>query len=161
MRDPAIGMMTGLAALLLTACQAEPVANYSEASSPVATPAANTDDATNAAAPAAVPPAAQPSARYRFTGTEPFWGGTIEGSTILYRTPDDQAGKTISATMTKEGAATRYSGMLDGQPFILALTPGTCSDGMSDTVYPISAALTVKGEERRGCANPIVGSGKP
>ena len=60
--------------------------------------------------------------------------------------------------MTKEGAATRYSGTLDGQPFVLTLTAGTCSDGMSDTVYPLSAALTVNGEQRQGCANPIVGT---
>jgi uncharacterized membrane protein len=148
-----------LAALMLAACRAEPVANDIAAPLPeIATPPAEAVSETNAAEPAAEPQAAQPVVRYRFLGTEPFWGGTIDGATILYRTPEDQAGKTITATATKEGAATRYSGALDGQPFILTLTPGTCSDGMSDTVYPLNAALTVHGEQRQGCANPIVGT---
>ena len=158
MREPVIGMMS-LAALMLAACQAEPAASNVAATVPnIAAPPANAVGETNAAAPAAAPQVAQPTARYRFTGTEPFWGGTIDGSTILYRTPDDLAGKTITATVTKDDSATRYSGTLDGQPFILTLTPGTCSDGMSDTVYPLKAALTVHGEQRQGCANPIVGT---
>lgn len=148
-----------LAILLLTACRAEPVANDTEDK------VGNTDTVAavpaNSAEPAAAAPAAQPTARYRFTGTEPFWGGTIDGAEILYQTPDDQAGKTILATVSQEGGATRYSGALDGQPFILKLTPGTCSDGMSDTVYPLHAVLAVRGEPRQGCANPIVGTGKP
>ena len=73
--------MMSLAALMLAACKTEPVANNGEATVPdVAAPPANAVGETNAAA-AAVPPAAQPAARYRFIGTEPFWGGTILGST--------------------------------------------------------------------------------
>lgn len=145
------------AALLLAACQADSAANGTDAATidreVVATAPAN------AAAPATPPPLSEPAtARYRFTGTEPFWGGTIEGAAILYRTPEDQAGQSIAAAVSKEGAATRYSATLDGQPFILVLTPGTCSDGMSDTVYPLKAALTVQGEQRSGCASPLVGS---
>ena len=161
MRDPTIAMIS-LAACVLAACQAEPAANIAEASGPeVAASPANSADEANNAATVVIPPSAKPIARYRFTGTEPFWGGTIDGSVILYQTPEDQAGKTIKATMTKTAAAARYSGTLDGEPFILTLTPGTCSDGMSDTVYPLSAALTVHGEHRQGCANTIVGAGKP
>ena len=142
-----------VAAALLAACQADPAAEKSsEATIPANIAGANT------AAPVAIPPAAQPAGRYRFTGTEPFWGGTIDGSKLLYQTPEDQAGNAIAATVIKEGAATRYSGTLDGQPFVLVLTPGTCSDGMSDTVYPLVAALTVHGEQRKGCANPLVGA---
>ena len=50
MREPIIGMMS-LAALMLTACEAEPVANYGAATVPdVAAPAANAVGETNAAA---------------------------------------------------------------------------------------------------------------
>lgn len=145
-----------LAALLLAACRAEPdkAGQGNEGEVAETAPA-------NSAEPAAAPPAAKPTARYRFTGTEPFWGGTIDGATILYQTPDDQAGETIAATVTTEGATTRYSAMLDGKPFILKLTPGTCSDGMSDTVYPLHAVLAVHGEPRQGCASPIVGTSAP
>jgi uncharacterized membrane protein len=31
----------------------------------------------------------------------------------------------------------------------------SCSDGMSDTVYPIEAMLKVSGEVLRGCAEPL------
>ena len=145
-----------LTALLLAACRAEPnEAEQSNAAEVTATAPANVAEA------AAPPPAAKPTARYRFTGTEPFWGGTIDGATILYQTPDDQAGERITATVTTEGATTRYDAMLDGKPFILKLTPGTCSDGMSDTVYPLHAVLAVHDEPRQGCASPIVGASAP
>ncbi len=154
---PSIAPTMAVAALVLAACKADPAAND------VAENLGNTEVAASAAAnraePAAAPPAAPPTARYRFTGTEPFWGGTIDGATILYQTPDDQAGETITATVTTEGTTTRYSGTLDGKPFILKLTPGTCSDGMSDTVYPLHAVLAVRGEPRQGCASPSVGAG--
>jgi len=146
-----------LATLLLVACQAEPAIENGPKSQPAAT-AGNLVE-TNRDVAVTIAPAVEPAAlRYRFTGTEPFWGGTIDGSAILYRTPDDIDGEAIAATVSKVGAATRYSGTLDGQPFVLTLTPGTCSDGMSDTVYPISAALSVLGEERQGCAAPVVGA---
>lgn len=152
------GAAMAIAMLLLSACRAQPVTNkvaqnVGEADAVATAPA-------NLAEPVAAPPAAQPTARYIFTGTEPFWGGTVDGLTIHYQTPEDQAGKTIAATMTKEGATSRYSGELDGKPFILKLTPGTCSDGMSDTTYPLHAALAVRGEPRQGCATPIVGASK-
>lgn len=146
-----------LVAMLLVACRVEPAANDVEAvNAEVAAPLpANVAEADAVVTPPAANP---PTARYRFTGTEPFWGGTIDGSTILYRTPEDIDGKTITATVAKEGSAARYSGTFEGQAFVLTLTPGTCSDGMSDTVYPMNAALTVLGEQRKGCANPIVGA---
>ena len=146
------------ATLLLAACQAEPtVENGAKSQLPAS---AGKLVETNRDAAVTIAPAVEPAVRrYRFTGTEPFWGGTIDGSGIVYRTPNDIDGKPIATTVSKVGAATRYSGTLDGRPFVLTLTPGTCSDGMSDTVYPITAALSVLGEERRGCAAPIVGAG--
>ena len=146
-----------LAALLLAACQAEPVANDVVQENAGNAEVVTTAPANSAEAAPAVPPEVEPAQRYRFTGTEPFWGGTIDGTTILYKTPDDLAGQTITASVAKEGGETRYSGELDGKPFIIKLTPGTCSDGMSDTVYPLHAVLAVHGEARQGCANPITG----
>jgi uncharacterized membrane protein len=151
-----IGAAPIVSALMLAACQAEPAANNDAANVAVAP-----EPAANIATPTRAPLPAEPAARYRFTGTEPFWGGTIDGATILYQTPDDQAGQPITATVTTEGATTRYSGTLDAQPFVLKLTPGTCSDGMSDTVYPLHAVLAVRGEPRQGCASPVADSGQP
>jgi len=32
------------------------------------------------------------------------------------------------------------------------VTPGACSDGMSDRSYPYTVTLQVRGEQRQGCA---------
>jgi uncharacterized membrane protein len=156
MRTTRYRQALALTVLLLAACRAGPVTNDPVENAGNAGAVSTTE--ANSAAPADPPPAAPPTARYRFTGTEPFWGGTIDGTTIIYKTPDDQAGETITATVTNEGATTRYGATLDGKPFVLKLTPGTCSDGMSDTVYPLHAVLAVRGEPRQGCASPIEAS---
>jgi uncharacterized membrane protein len=46
--------------------------------------------------------------------------------------------------------------MLGGKPLVLRTRPEPdCSDGMSDRRYPIAVNLTVVGEERVGCAEPL------
>ena len=87
-----------------------------------------------------------------FTGTEPFWGGEVSGDTLTYRTPDDQQGRPIAITRFAGRNGLSFSGDLDGKPLVLAITPGRCSDGMSDRAYPFAATLQVRGEQRQGCA---------
>lgn len=87
-----------------------------------------------------------------FTGTEPFWGGEVSGDSLTYTTPDFKDGATITVSRFAGRNGLSYSGELDGKPFVLALTPDTCSDGMSDRKYPYVATLQVKGEQREGCA---------
>jgi uncharacterized membrane protein len=49
-----------------------------------------------------------------------------------------------------------WTGSLGGHPFVLRTRPqADCSDGMSDKRYPIAVALTVGGEQRTGCAEPL------
>lgn len=49
----------------------------------------------------------------------------------------------------------RWTGALDNQRFVMVTDPEPgCSDGMSDKRYPIAVTLTVRGEQRRGCAEP-------
>lgn len=91
---------------------------------------------------------------YRLVGTEPFWGGTVSPTRIVYMTPDNQAGEKISVDAAYGAAREVYSGTLGGGAFVLTLTKGPCSDGMSDKVHKFSAALQVKGETRQGCADP-------
>lgn len=45
-----------------------------------------------------------------------------------------------------------FSGELNGEPFNLAVTPGECSDTMSNRSYPFTATLTIGDELRNGCA---------
>ena len=87
-----------------------------------------------------------------FTGTEPFWGGQASDGSLTYSTPDNQPGETIAVSRLAGRNGLSYSGDLGGQPFVLAITPGKCSDGMSDRSYPFTVTLQVKGELRKGCA---------
>jgi uncharacterized membrane protein len=88
----------------------------------------------------------------QFTGTEPFWGGSVSGSELTYSTPENPDGAPITVTRFAGRGGVSWSGSLDGQPFRLAVTEGTCSDGMSDRTYPFTATLEVLGEQRQGCA---------
>ena len=88
----------------------------------------------------------------RLVGTEPFWGGRIEGGTLTYSTPDDIDGTAVPVTRFAGRGGLSFSGTLGGQQVDLAITPGECSDGMSDRTYPFAATLQLGGEQRTGCA---------
>ena len=88
-------------------------------------------------------------------GTEPFWAAQVEGRCMTYSTPEDQKGTRVWTRFNPGPDGGVWVGSLDGQPFklITRLRPD-CSDGMSDRSYPLEAILSVRGEERRGCASP-------
>ncbi|MCP5397024.1 MAG: hypothetical protein H6918_09910 [Sphingomonadaceae bacterium] len=87
-----------------------------------------------------------------FTGTEPFWGGEVTGTELRYTTPEDIEGQVITVERFAGNNGLGYSGELGGQPFRMAVTPGSCGDGMSDRTYPFVVTLQVRGEDRQGCA---------
>ncbi|HEX9964464.1 MAG TPA: hypothetical protein VGB04_05720 [Allosphingosinicella sp.] len=93
----------------------------------------------------------------RAVGTEPFWNARTEGRCVTYSHPEDQKGTRVWTRYVPgpRGGGT-WSGSLGGQPFELRTRarPG-CSDGMSDRRYPLAAELTVAGERRSGCAEPL------
>ena len=70
----------------------------------------------------------------RFTGTEPFWGGSVTGNSLIYSTPENQEGATIPVERFAGRNGLSFNGTLDGGEFVMAVTPGACSDGMSDRV---------------------------
>ena len=88
----------------------------------------------------------------RVTGTEPFWGGTIAGGTLTYTTPENPAGETVALTRFAGRGGLSFSGTLGARPLDLAITPGECSDGMSERTYPFVATLQLGSEQRQGCA---------
>lgn len=88
----------------------------------------------------------------RFTGTEPFWGGQVAFTTLSYSTPEDPDGTAIEVERFAGLGGISWTGEYEGAPFTLAVTPGQCSDGMSDRTYPYVATLQVQGEQRNGCA---------
>jgi uncharacterized membrane protein len=90
--------------------------------------------------------------KVHFTGTEPFWGGEVAAGILTYTTPENQAGETVAVDRFAGRHGISFSGQLGDRPFVLAVTPGQCSDGMSDRTYPFTVTLQVKGEQREGCA---------
>lgn len=97
-----------------------------------------------------------PANRLKAIGTEPFWGARIEGRCVTYSTPEDQNGTRIWTQFTGTAESGTWTGFLDNQGFVLRTRPEPgCSDGMSDNRFPIAVTLTVRGEERSGCAEPL------
>jgi uncharacterized membrane protein len=101
----------------------------------------------------------------RFTGTEPFWSGEVTGATLIYLTPEDQKGERIAVTRFAGRGGLSFSGRLTGGAVTLAVTPGDCSDGMSDRHYPFTVTLQIGSEVRQGCAwtdrQPFSGDKQP
>jgi uncharacterized membrane protein len=90
--------------------------------------------------------------KVHFTGTEPFWGGEVAQGVLTYTTPENQAGEMVAVDRFAGRNGISFSGQLGDMPFVLAVTPGRCSDGMSDRTYPFTVTLQVRGEQRKGCA---------
>jgi uncharacterized membrane protein len=86
-----------------------------------------------------------------FTGTEPFWGGQAVGSILTYTTPENPAGEVFAIQRFAGNSGLGLSGSLDDQLFDMTVTPGECSDGMSDRIYPLTVTLGLAGEVREGC----------
>lgn len=93
-----------------------------------------------------------PDETVRFTGTEPFWGGQVSGGTLTYSTPENIDGTMITVERFAGNNGLGYSGTLEGQAFDMAITPGECSDGMSDRTYPFTVTLQIGEDQRNGCA---------
>jgi len=101
----------------------------------------------------------------RFTGTEPFWGGRVEGTMLTYSTPENIDGETFTVKRFAGNHGLGVSGTLGSAAFDMTVTPGKCSDGMSDRVYPFTVTLSIGGELREGCGwtdrQPFTGSESP
>ncbi|WP_240624683.1 COG3650 family protein [Aurantiacibacter odishensis] len=101
----------------------------------------------------------------RLVGTEPFWGGTVERGSFTYTTPENIDGISIAVTRFAGRGGLSFSGEVDGEAVDLAITPGDCSDGMSDRIYPYNATLQMGAEQRYGCAfvegHDLGGEGEP
>ena len=86
-------------------------------------------------------------------GTEPFWSMVIEGDQLTYSTPENMDGEVIAVERFSGNNGMGYSGTLEAGALEIAVTPGQCSDGMSDRVFPFTATVTLGGETLFGCAH--------
>ena len=98
-----------------------------------------------------------------FSGTEPFWGGQVAGQRLTWSTPENIEGSVIDVERFAGRGGLSFSGALDEAPLDMTVTPGTCSDGMSDYAYPFTVTVQLGGETREGCgwsdAQPRSGGG--
>lgn len=98
-------------------------------------------------------------------GTEPFWNLRVEGSSGLWTTPENQPGTTVTLTRFAGNGGLGFSGTLDGKALTATLTPGDCSDGMSDRRFPFVATIALGGETFEGCgytdSQPFTGPAAP
>lgn len=141
--------------VLTTACQ------QAERRSEPAETSAGDSSAGAAVTPTAVAPTTARQAPFdaiaadetiRLVGNEPFWGGTVRAGELVYTTPENQAGETVAVRRFAGNNGLGFSGSLRGAPLDLTVTPGKCSDGMSDRSYPFTATLKLGDEQRNGCA---------
>lgn len=85
------------------------------------------------------------------TGTEPFWNLQIESAEALWTTPDNPNGTRFAVTRFAGNNGLGFTGTLDGAAITATLTPGQCSDGMSDRVFPYVATIALGEETLQGC----------
>lgn len=103
-------------------------------------------------APPPAPPSPSVPATLTALGTEPFWSARIDSGMLAYATPDAPEPQPVPVTRREgEGKAT-FSATAEGKVLVLEIAPGSCSDGMSDTVYPMTAIRRLGEDVQRGCA---------
>lgn len=95
---------------------------------------------------------APPMQVFRAFGTEPFWSVNVEGNTLTYTTPEDQVGIVLHGMRRSIDGGMEIDGSDDGVSFALTVKAGTCSDGMSDNVYELTAGFRYGDMDYKGCA---------
>ena len=98
--------------------------------------------------------------KYRCTGTEPFWSIDISSEGIVFQSPESSP-VTYPYTAAQNNAGsiefnTSLNTNTESSTLKVVLTPGNCSDGMSDIQYPYSAEVVRDGQRLRGCAKEIL-----
>lgn len=91
---------------------------------------------------------------YRALGTEPFWSVTVRQGRATLERPDHPP-LTVAVTLTDDPRALRYV----GEGLTLLVTPGPCSDGMSDALYADKTQLAFGEGTLKGCGGPRVDDG--
>lgn len=159
---PMIRPLSPLAVLLLAACspqpqpQPQPAENLQQPSSVASPPPAPTTAPAPTPTPASPPVDGSAGQRLRATGTEPFWAVDVDGTRLLYMTPDNPDGTALTASETPFARGSTWDGTHAGQPFSLTLREdGGCSDGMSERDYRYHADFDIAGQQLHGCADSV------
>ena len=133
--------------LSLSACPRNTQAPPAESGSP----AASAEPASPPMGKRAAGQENEPVLAWRALGTEPFWGVRVDGGTLVFTTPENPEGTTMAGRRVPSLVGFVFVGKHDGRDFHLGLTPGECSDGMSDNRYEYVATFTVGDTTYNGC----------
>ena len=102
-------------------------------------------------------------------GNEPFWGleiePTEEGYAATYSSPEDMDNASFPVSRFAGNNGIGFSGEFEDMAVQVALTPGECSDTMSDRTYPYVATVAMGDRTLFGCAytsdEPFTGDETP
>ncbi|NUO02359.1 MAG: hypothetical protein HUU01_17270 [Saprospiraceae bacterium] len=91
--------------------------------------------------------------RFTCLGTEPFWYVKIEpDSGIVYNQMDEGITRYPYRSPRQEGTRTIFESSLPGSSITITIEAGSCSDGMSDEIYPYSSKVEKDKTKLSGCA---------
>lgn len=98
-----------------------------------------------------VDPAAPFRQDFALIGTEPFWRLDVKGTTLVLTRPDEPAVTATGAVLAASSGKAVWTAEAATPPVVASLSAGTCSDGMSDRVYPYTAEVKVGDLVLKGC----------
>ncbi len=98
------------------------------------------------------PPLPRSAEVLHFTGTEPFWAGTVRRTRMVYSSPDNGKGEVIRVRRQDAPHRIRFRGRMarDGM-FTMIVLARPCSDGMSDNAYPYDVTIDFGSNRLLGC----------
>lgn len=95
------------------------------------------------------------TAEISLAGTEPFWAISIkpegDGFMARYSAPENLEGTNFDVDRFAGNNGLGFSGSMDDQPVQITITPGECSDFMSERTYPYTATVAIGERTLLGC----------
>lgn len=89
----------------------------------------------------------------RALGTEPFWSLELNGTDMIYTSPEPGELRAPQPAAVVQGTVAMFEAeTADGQPMRVTLTATECSDGMSDRTYPLTTIVELGERTLTGCA---------
>jgi uncharacterized membrane protein len=91
------------------------------------------------------------SMRFAAWGNEPFWAAVDAGESLRLERPGAEPLVAQPRSAREDGGSWVVEGEIATGKLSLRLTPGFCSDGMSDTLYAWSATVEAPDLQLKGC----------
>ncbi|MGV8940907.1 MAG: COG3650 family protein [Lysobacter sp.] len=141
-------LVSACVVVALAACKPSP-------SEPATTVSAAVDGSTDPVASDTVTAGAQdaPFRQFHARGNEPFWSVRVDGTELVWTTPEMQPGKPLVAERSVSAEDFRFIGSDGDKAFVLEIHRTPCKDSMSGQSFGFTASFTYHGEKMSGCAS--------